>query len=357
MNYIRSAILDAKKRLEEIKPTLFKIYQEDYLQGDTKELEKRWNNTIFITEVTPEEEKIFIERYGKEGYSVKRRLQLEADYLDYKMIKKSLQRKIEEEFGRYIKDHYHVPEDCKNRNIWNLDFASYAYGCENHTRQKNYAYACLDMSMDVITDEEDIDDIERKRYELLERRNIELIKQTRWGKKMQERYPEIPADLLANILYDTDTSSATSLVMCEDHKLRTVCFLPLMRYTHLPSLDRMVLHELRHVIETTEEKSGLSVFKMPKYDMINELRTERNAKKDALKMPILFGRHNENGIQSEYDILLPATQELADREEEMNLVAFQENKELIDEYLGEDLDTLQEKVLREQAVLQKIRKG
>jgi hypothetical protein len=207
-----------------------------------------------------------------------------------------------------------------------------------------------------IRDWQTIEDILKRKKILLRKKARRLIEETKWGQRLLREHPELSSDNLSEIILDETAHASTNLTRCKDGQLRTVCYMPLMKYESIQSIDRMVLHELRHVVEMSDEKCGLDVFKEPVFKQLNEIRTEQNAKRDENRLPVIF-KKNPDCIQSYYDILMPALTHDDIDVELMNLTAFQEDPNQIREALGLSVYDVLERINEEEKTLARIRKG
>ena len=107
------------------------------------------------------------------------------------------------------------------------------------------------------------------------------------------------------------------------------------------SIDRMVLHELRHVVETGDNRIGLDNLSNPRYRLLNEIRTQKNAVRDERRCPILFGRI-DNDIQSYYDLFVRKLEELDVYQELFNEIAMTGDEKSYREILENINNRLQE---------------
>lgn len=347
-------LLHPQETLEEIKDQLFDIYREDYHQEDNSVLNERWNNTIFIFDVHPTTLRDYIKNRAEEKIPLKEYLKVAAEELDFKRQRRRLLKETKLEFADGLKKFFKVPECVSPEVLWSLDYEAFEFGAQKMDRQRNFLMECMRHEIHDLKDSLEIEDI-LKRKRILERKmDRRMIEETKWGRRLLEEHPELTSENLSDILFDKYAHSSTSVVRCKDGETRTVCYVPLIRYYYLPSLDRMVFHELRHVVETTPKKSGLEVFGDCKYKTLNEIRTEQNAKKDEEKLPVIFKR-NKQAIQSDYEILLPVMTSIEDQVELMNLVAFHEDPSQIEETFGYKLNELLQRIHDDEKLIQKIR--
>ena len=348
----KAAILDPMKTIEEIKPILFKMYQKDYHLGDQSELNNRWDNTIFITDVLPTDEKKFIDEWGKEGYSSQQLQRLEEEYQDYKEKEEYVRHAAATAFSKYLMEEYGVPTITDVEKVWNLPLDAIEAMNIDSEHQEQAAEVCKVLGIEIGTDENAIKNIIRKKERLQENININLIHRTLWGKRIKQQYPKIPAVALASFFYGEATQPETSQVLCTDNRVRTICFLPLKSQKQIDSLDRIVLQELRKVVETTENKCGLSISKLPEYGLINEARTAMNAMRDEQQLPVIFSGSAEIRTD-DFDQILPTLSKT--EESVLNQLAFQEDQSEIEGICKEFLDNLTSEAIRKSKNLRKTR--
>ncbi|MBP5678316.1 MAG: hypothetical protein J6X28_00615 [Bacilli bacterium] len=298
------------KALEERKEQLFQLYQEDYGEDSMEIIRKRWENTIFIFEDFPKDRVEFCRKMGI-GKLTPMSLIAQAEYRDYLQREKELSKEVKKIFQEYMQSKHQIYGETHLEELWEGDsLLKEKYG---------FGVAC--------------DALEEKKRLLLAKK-IALLSNTLWGKNLIRKYPMLSVEQLAEILYQENFSAITGTVVDKEGKKRCICYVPIMRYQGVVSLDRMVLHELRHVVETGENQIGLEENQNPRYSLLNEVRTDRNAIKDEKRLSILFERRNPENIQSIYEVFLLKLEELDAYEDFLNQVAFQgtieENHEEID---------------------------
>lgn len=312
--------------LEAIKENLFHLYMKDYGKDKKKTIESRWDNTVFILDSNPVETRDFVLR-NRQQISKSEFIKSEVEYLDYVRKEKILREEIKKEFYAYLEQKYQIYSREEQDALL------------NQKEGKEYSWNV-------------IRDIEYYRSYLEASLEEALIENTRWGKRLQNKYKDITIEQLREILFDHTFHASTNVLKDKNQKIRTICFIPLIKLWDTPSLDRIVLHELRHVVETEDKRSGLEEFENPEFSMLNEIRTENNAKRDEARLPILFHRKTK-GIQSIYELILSKIEELESFEEVLNIAAFTGKIDSI----REEIIPLSKRVTEEDIRIQKKLKG
>ena len=326
MTTVYERILHPEETLDEIKEELFSLYEQDYGKYSRKTMEQRWNNTFFIFDATPIElRELLLSNKIKNKKSV---LRMEIEYVDYRRVQKRVEESAKEEFKEYLTDRFHIFKQEDMDDLWN--------GKTKDPRWNDY------MQESILNKKKELDFKSKK----------ELVRRTIWGKRIKKKCKTLTDEQLAEILFNSTLTASTNVLLDKNITYKTVCFIPLAKHINVPSLDRIVLHELRHVVETENNRSGLCFFEDFKYDRLNEVRTEKNAQRDEARLPIIFGRR-KTGPQSLYEVYLNRLQGLDIYEELLNVVAFIGN---IDS-AREEIDSLNERIQEESKKIQKVLRG
>jgi len=311
MEIVYDNILNPKKALKSIKESLFKLYQEDYGEEAFDEIQKRWDTTVFIMETTPEETYYFVMDNKKQIKNQSLMVRAHLEYVDFREQKRKIEKTLQEELRDYIQGRYNIYSDQFIQDLW--------------SGKKDKNDASIKKEIEFKTSK-----IIRELYDA---RNIFLINNTLWGRRLLRKYKTLKPEQLAEIIFQEVFPAITCVVENKQKTTQTICFVPLIRHIKLPSLDRMFLHEARHVIETDGIRSGFVVFPDMTYNGINEVRTERNAIRDEKRTKTLFARQLAMR-QSVYEEYIPKFNEFDGSMEYMNWVAFygnlEEEKELLD---------------------------
>ena len=114
-------------------------------------------------------------------------------------------------------------------------------------------------------------------------------------------------------------------------------FLPIISNLKYEDVDKVFLHELRHVVEASPNGFGLYQYRSKKYDRINEIHTEKNAllDSDALKSSLFFGKSHRIR-RSAYELFFPYLGSLfEDYKMTFDMYAFCNRVDLLERCLGE----------------------
>ena len=344
-------LINPEETLNREKETLFAIYQEDYHLQDNQELEKRWNNTIFILEGNPKDKYIFWKNRMSQLPPTKRN-RIYLEWIDYEIIRKRSIQKAQNKFLKYLIETGKIYQNENKKEIWNLDWEAYQIRNSSEARKHKYQIECIKLGMDSITNWEELDEIIRTKKTIEQEAQREIIKKSIWGKRIQRKAKGISIQQLEEILFDQSTNATTCVVETEGG-LKTICFIPWERQIEKVSLDRVFFHELRHVIETKNKRTGLTDFQNPKYDRMNEVRTEKNAIRDEKRILILFGRQPKK-IQCLYELFFNTIENLEEYQEYLNIQAFRGK---IDESFLEDLDWMERRIKKAEKEYRKKREA
>lgn len=278
MDYNFKNILYPEKALMSFKEQLLSLYQKDYGKRFYSDLSKKLNDTIFVTDALPEDTRKFMLKHRKNIPKIYY-LRMELEYYDYQRRKEKINKRLKKQFKRITASKVLLEEE--------LDLLWDSY----ESKSDNEITSCFNKSIVEI------------RNELQNQCKVQLLKTTIWGKRMIRKYSSLNIEELIECLYERTLPASTGVFIRENNQVQVICHLPIMREHENVSIDRMILHELRHVVETYENRSGLHVFKDDKYQLLNEIRTEWNALRDEKRLPLMFGRVNKK-IQSYYDLFV-----------------------------------------------------
>jgi len=321
INY--SNIIDSRKVLPKLIELLIPIYVNDYGEANRKMIADRLNNMVFIPDSNPIDTADFIAnntnnisniRYMKRGVS---------EYKDYCRVSNKYDKKISHMLESFVYNHFDrevISND--DISIMDLDFDAYSFAtvrkmneCDLATRreiiarQHKYKADCYILGIDPITNIYHIEDILRYKKDLLKYKNEQLVKETKWGKRIKKELKSIyhftPNDIdLADVLFDEGTAATTAVIKNSDGDSRCVVHVPMAAHAEY-GIDRILLHELRHAVESGETHTGIYDFNKKKYDYINEVRTEANALEDINKLghdTVFFSKNSKK--KSLYEMLL-----------------------------------------------------
>ena len=344
------------KALERIINNLVSIYISDYGNEYEEIIKEKINNTIFIFDSNPIETKNFIGKNLDKIKDNRKLLKTEIEYLDYIKEKKKIEKEIKTVFLNYIKKYTYIDINIDKDKVYNLDFDSYSL--ENNIklerdntqleekekilkRRKEYKLDYLEISMRPLTDWQQIEKIIKYKNSLELYKKIELIKRTKWGHRIKREIlrnnkTELSDLQLANILFDDDNNATTSIIIDNDNNKKTICYMPLIHNVEKSSLDKILLHELRHVIETNDESIGISRISNQQYDTLNEIRTDKNALKDKLRLnnQTIFSDKKSNSL---YEALFAYTGDFFEEHKNvLDYIAISGKIELLEKLFNHD---------------------
>jgi len=306
---------------------LIPLYIEDYGEEYLNLIKKRISKTLYITSSTPEEE---YKHFKKHNVSLpsKKGGQLEVEYKDYHKLLKKLNKVYETEIISLIKDF-----SIKLSNIddfFSLDLNSFSKDSlailkkksekytalkeEILTRQEAYLSECSRLQINPITDSIIIEDIYAFLIDIQNSIREKLVENSLWGKRIQKSISDstgckIPIYCLAKILSGDGGDAAINYIIVKNKSAR-ICYFPVIRLLGIGNVDGMFYHENRHVIESSQIGSGLSPRKNCKYNIIDEIRTEKNALRDKESLReenfILNSKHKKKR-QNLYSLIFPNT--------------------------------------------------
>ena len=350
-NAILENIIKPYKVFEENKQRLIQNIELDYDKNDKRLVGERINNAIYILDSNPIDTKEYISNNANSIKDNRLLLRTEIEYLDYIIEEKRINKNVSNLFANYIKEYALIDSLTDNELLFNLDFE--AFSLENNAlldkvdvnqsikediinRRKEFKIKCFEAGTEITINFDNIEKIIRHKKALELYKKIELIKSTRWGRRIKKQIKKmynynIPNINLAHILLDNSVSANTSIIKDENNELKTVCYVPLISNINNSSLDRILMHELRHVSEINEKSVGISTFFKKKYDTLNEIRTEKNAIYDLSRMnKTLYSTKNNNN--SLYERLFRYTNNF-----------FDDNKFILDKLsINGDIDKLEE---------------
>ena len=371
-------LLLPKDAIEEYKTKWLDIYLEDYGAETESEIRSRMNQTIYILESTPIETMDFVR---KEPLSLKyiKYTELEEEYIDYVQIKKKIETILSKKFCDKTSLMYSKSRRVNSIKRLYLDYESYSIENQNNLldkntsnqlkdyilrRQQDYYETCKKMGIEAITSPQQIDIILSIQKEILKKEKEWLVKYTKWGHRIHKEVNKkagfsIHNRELASVLY-TPNSGVTSILF-HRRKNAVICRVPLIERIPLESLDQLVFHENRHVVEMDGIYCGLDSVLDKKYSMINEIRTEKNAINDVQRLnnePLFWNKPISNNYRNNYETLFDYTEDFFETYKDLlNKMAFYHDYERLEYYFGKEnliefnrnLQKLEEKLIKSQS--------
>lgn len=308
---------------------LFQLYVADYGDRYRKKIHNKLSKTIYIFESTPEEEMDFLMQYLAKVNDYEKVSRLSLEYEDYVKVKKGLDLYYKNKFYNYVAKAFDVVGFKKRDELVMLDFESCSTKnqkmlcCDKvssdvrediRLRQEDYIHSCSKLGIEAVTESFKIDKIIKHSLSLAKDEYISLVKFTKWGRRIRKEIVDksgvnIAIGDLAGILFD-NVSSGSLNIFTYGNKHLPICYVPVIRLFESGNLDASLLHENRHVVEVSENCSGIGISPLKRYILLNEVRNEMNAILDRENMGEDFFFSNgeyASDYANAYRLLFPFT--------------------------------------------------
>ena len=346
-------ILYPEEALDDYKRKLLEVYIEDYGEEYKDVIKERMDNTLYLFDSNPKDTLRFIlnnDSIRDLDYVE----QAENSYFNYKKALKKINKKLNRDYYGKLAYYFNINPIFIREDIMNLDYSSYNLSNmskladdnidekikeEIIKRQEDYIDACHKAKVEPLIDTVRINSLERIKDLNEVKRMRYLVKHTIWGSEMVRKFKsydrEITLEEMVEILLQKEVGAA-NFKLDDNYKARTsIVYYPIMKNAHLKCLDRMFFHENRHVIEAGKDNVGINLHHGNKYQLINEIRTEKHAIEDAqeLKKSILWSNDElPSYAYNGYEKLFPYTYSF-----------FEDNKEILDDVaMYGDVDFLED---------------
>lgn len=334
-------ILNPEISFLDYKNNLIEKYIEDYGEEYKDTIIDRMNKTLYLFDSNPKDKLLFILNNEK-SIDDKYLVEVEKEYNNYQRIKRKIHNSMIKKYYNYLSVFFNVSNSYINEDILNLDIDSFSL--ENQAklsnseinekikdkiikRQIRYLAACKENNVEPLTDGIKIHLIERERDRLKRNEIKHILLKTSWGKKILKKFrdynPKIELSDIVKIMRQEEVGAADFLLDESYEETSRILYYPIMRNIKYKSLDRMFFHENRHIIEAGKDHVGINTHLGNKYQMLNEIRTEKHAIEDSKHFinNVLWSNeempeHSYNG----YEELFPYTYNFYD-----------DNKDLLDE--------------------------
>ena len=322
-------ILNPEESFKSYQDILIDKYLEDYGEEFEKIIRSRIDRTLYLFDSNPidtlkflldNEDKIHDNNYFAE---------VEKNYYNYQKLKRRITQKLEKDYYGRLSHFFNISSYPIREDILKLDYQS--YNLENTAllkndsvnddiknkiirRQNKYLEACKEAHVEPLTNPVYINILEKDK-EIIEKQKMKyLLSHSTWGKRIIRKFREhdkrIDIDDIVNIMLQKEVGAANFRLDNNFKATTSIVYYPIMKNTRLKSLDRMFFHENRHVVEAGRDSVGLNTHLGNKYQLINEIRTEKHAIEDAneLKKKVLWSNDQmpENSYNA-YEQLFPYT--------------------------------------------------
>lgn len=319
-------IINPDEAFREFKKYLIELYAEDYGEEYRELIEKRIDDTYYLFESNPIDSFNFYKNNKKLCFGLKKRLRIEREYFDYISNKNRIDKQITKKYKEVLSSYFGTTSDLIDDDFLVVDFESFSFDSmrvlrspttsdENKNsilnRQRKYINLCNLYGVRPITDISVIDKLTRikKEYEYEEYKR--LLEESIWGKRItKEIYLKtgkvIDTKLLGSAMYDNRACASVCQIPTSDGNFVRICLFPVMKNYSLGATDKVFFHENRHVVESGINVSGFASSCSGDYLLINELRTQENAIRDAFefrRVPLFANYHESPNFVNVYERL------------------------------------------------------
>ena len=345
-------IVHPRKALPEVLKKVLPLYVRDYGTEYVNLILKRLYDAIYIFDSNPIDTWKFVCEHSDEIKDKDFCHRSKIEYYDYIDHEYRIDCSNEKIIRKFFKKAYEM-KASNNYSIMKIDFDSYslksnrilASGTEEEKREildrrNAYKEQCLSAGISPITVPSLVEELSLLQSSLLERKKDYLIRNTKWANRIRKDihdiyHFDISFEGLKNNLFDE--GMASTCIEENNKQVRTIMTFPMIKDFGRGSLDNILFHELRHVVETGNKICGFYSLRKGKYEMINEIHTEKNALDDAEKLSnITFFSKSRRNKRSYYEKLFPYLGTLfEDYKMTFDMFGFHNRVDLLEEALGD----------------------
>lgn len=320
-------ILHAKEILEEQKEKLIKYYTEVYGKKYQSLIEERLNKTLYFFDSPPDITFDFFSEHQSAFNNTKEFDRLAKSAKQYKKLSKALIRlKSSEMFEVFCAEYNISPKQyrLKKYELLNLPLESFStqnqaflqnenisptFKLEIIKAQEEYLTGCDNLGVAPLTNPGRIDLL--LRYQALNNLVIQqaLLIRSAWSKNFQKellritKSPIMYDQLYALICDNGMTGKFFQYRYSDNREAIPIVAIPLIEMSEERNLDRIFLHENRHAVEAGPNSAGIYNALEKRYQLLNEIRTEKGAIEDCAATDVIFSRSGCS--KTEYEILFP----------------------------------------------------
>lgn len=291
-------ILNPEEAWNEFKKYLIELYAEDYGEEYKELIKKRIDGTYYLFDSNPIDTFNFYKN-NKLSYGLKRMCRIEREYHNYLAVKNRIDKRLTAKYKDILCGFYNtilLPDDFLVVDYESFSFDSMrklhsATTSEDNKnsilrRQRNYINFCNLYGVKPITDIETIDKMIKIKKDLEYEEFKFLLDESIWGKRLKKDIFDktgvyVDTKLLGSVMYDPKCCASVCQIPSSDGKFVRICYFPIMKNYRAGAVDKIFFHENRHVVESGINISGFSPACNGDYMLINELRTQENAIRDA----------------------------------------------------------------------------
>lgn len=359
-------IIHAYDVIECEKKELTNMYVEDYGEEYRHLVNNRLENAIYLFDSTPDISYDFFKKYESSYNETEEFEQLEKDANEYRKILNNMINNCNDMYFKRLCDYFgcsKVEYQSKKEEMLRLPIELFStsvkslehdyleiFTYDNSYSQAKEAYfaLCDQLGLSSLDDSYKIDELLKWKAEIFEIYIRNALKDTAWfQKKQQEISKKMGQNLTARELYSLYNGGPVMRNVYTSNN--NIVYLPLAKYFDVVNLDAIFLHENRHLVECGGDKGiGISLLPDEKYRVLNEIRTEKCALKDAKsRKNFLFTPHDkEFKACSAYSDIFPVTVNLFENNSSLfNKCAIRNDIETLEMFFGKsDLEHYNDQV-------------
>lgn len=297
------SFLCPKEVLDENQNLLIDRYVEDYGNEYRDLIRKRMDNTLYLFDSNPIVTMKFIQQFGGNISSSQMKL-FEKEYRNYKKVFSVIHERIKKQYYQKLASYFSISSHPIKEEILSLDIESFSLEnqfllkrsdvCTSEKekiikRQEKYLEECEMIGVEPLTNSVYIQFLLDEKRRLEEYEDLSLLKNTKWGRRIvktiRSYYPKIRLSEIQKIMRDDAVAVTSYLLDSRGCARARILYFPLLEHYSVMSLDRIFYHENRHVVESNPYSSGLHSHVGSSYQLLNEIRTEKNALDDLDYFP------------------------------------------------------------------------
>ncbi len=331
-------LINSEERLNKYLDYLIEILASDYHYSFKDLIARRLRETVYIFDSLPRDSYYALKCLGFNPKVNKDFYKYYLEHKDYLVIEKNINKEFYKKYDRSIRKTLNITASFykNNRDVINdLDYQYFSsiyeeyYDDENFIKvideyRKKYLETCKKIDLVPLVDQKKIDSLMKNLDCLCDYSNYKLINSTLFGKRMKEKIglkfkvnPSLQNIYLRDLLDTEENVSAFTTTI----KNKTLIYHPLFSNYNRGSLDLMLLHEMIHSLERTNDNFGLDI-KNLEQTIFNELRTQTKAikTKKKLRKEQIYIFDMDNSVtrsNSTYDNFIPLVSSFLDEYKEI----------------------------------------
>lgn len=330
-------IIYAKEILQEKRKELLNLYTDSYGILNRRKIERKMNNATYIFDSLPTETEFFLDRNISSYNNSLEYEMIKEEAKDYKELRKRMQKELETEQIKLLKEFFSKKEKIKEedlKKLLSLKFQSYssesyrmllssnidlATKLEIRKMRENYIKECDKANVYPVVNPKKIDLMIYRLNELKEIMTYEIISKSKFIQRKKQEIFDKSGIIITNEefvkMFENENALAVQIPHLDKKtgKLHQILHCPIFSIANISpdTIDQIFLHENRHLVES--QYKIIDYYLANRYIVFTEIRTEKNAINDLEKIDSIFYRTNESGLKSAYEDLFPLCGDLFEK--------------------------------------------